>query len=51
MQPVVLKLFARQDTGRMDRQTKRGIYASSFGEYNKITVDVNKVKQSNNAYF
>jgi len=35
----------------MDRQTKRGIYASSFGEYNKITVDANKVKQSNNAYF
>jgi len=34
MPTVVLKLFAGQGTGRTDRQTKRQLYASPFGEHN-----------------
>ena len=35
MPTVVLKLFAVQGNGRMDRRTKRQLYASPFVEHNK----------------
>jgi len=36
MSTVVLKLFAGQGTGWMDRRTKRRLYAYPFREHNNI---------------
>ena len=44
MPPVVLKLFARQGPGPIDRRTKRRLYASSFEEHNNSVFSQSEYK-------